>query len=69
MMHIPMSLLILENIMVKCYFNRLNDYGNATKKYSALDFVGIEATTPIDATAMTTHFHTDPLILPFSKQN
>ncbi|MFV8352101.1 hypothetical protein [Flavobacterium sp. XS2P14] len=33
--------------------------GNATKKYSALDFVGIEATTtPIDATAMT-HFHTD----------
>jgi hypothetical protein len=33
--------------------------GNATKKYSALDFVGIEATTtPINATAMT-HFHTD----------
>jgi hypothetical protein len=28
--------------------------GNATKKYSALDFVGIEATTtPIDATTMT----------------
>ncbi|SHG15768.1 hypothetical protein SAMN05444396_105121 [Flavobacterium segetis] len=33
--------------------------GNATKKYSELDFVGIETTTtPIDATAMT-HFHTD----------
>lgn len=33
--------------------------GNATKKYSNLDFVGIEATTtPINATAMT-HFHTD----------
>ena len=33
--------------------------GNAVKKYSALDFVGIEATTsPIDATAMT-YFHTD----------
>ncbi|MGO4905261.1 hypothetical protein [Flavobacterium sp. W20_MBD1_R3] len=33
--------------------------GNATKKYSALDFVGIEATTtPINASAMT-HFHTD----------
>ena len=33
--------------------------GNATKKYSALDFVGIEATAPtINATAMT-HFHTD----------
>lgn len=33
--------------------------GNATKKYSALDFVGIEATTsPINATAMT-YFHTD----------
>jgi hypothetical protein len=33
--------------------------GNATKKYSALSFVGIEATsTPINATAMT-HFHTD----------
>jgi hypothetical protein len=33
--------------------------GNATKKYSALNFVGIEATsTPINATAMT-HFHTD----------
>lgn len=37
----------------------LNINGNATKKYSALDFVGIEtATTPINATAMT-HFHTD----------
>ena len=33
--------------------------GNATKKYSALNFVGIEATSnPINATAMT-HFHTD----------
>jgi hypothetical protein len=33
--------------------------GNAAKKYSELDFVGIEATSsPIDATAMT-HFHTD----------
>jgi hypothetical protein len=33
--------------------------GNAAKKYSALDFVGIEtASSPIDATAMT-HFHTD----------
>ena len=33
--------------------------GNAIKKYSALDFVGIETTSsPIDATAMT-HFHTD----------
>lgn len=33
--------------------------GNATKKYSALDFVGIEVTTtPINATAMT-HFYTD----------
>ena len=33
--------------------------GNATKKYSALDFVGIETTSsPINATAMT-HFHTD----------
>jgi hypothetical protein len=33
--------------------------GNATKKYSALSFVGIEATTtPINATPMT-HFHTD----------
>lgn len=33
--------------------------GNATKKYSALNFVGIEATSnTIDATAMT-HFHTD----------
>lgn len=33
--------------------------GNAAKKYSALDFVGIEtATSQIDATAMT-HFHTD----------
>lgn len=33
--------------------------GNATKKYSALDFVGIETTTnPINASAMT-HFHTD----------
>lgn len=33
--------------------------GNATKKYSALNFVGIEATTtPINATGMT-HFHTD----------
>ncbi|CAM3974911.1 hypothetical protein FLCU109888_11970 [Flavobacterium cucumis] len=33
--------------------------GNATKKYSNLNFVGIEATTtPIDAAAMT-HFHTD----------
>ena len=37
----------------------LNISGNATKKYSALDFVGIEATTtPINATTMT-HFHTD----------
>ncbi|GAA3508401.1 hypothetical protein GCM10022393_19460 [Aquimarina addita] len=40
----------------------LNDIvldGNATKEYSALDFVGIEATTTtIDATSMT-HFHTD----------
>ena len=37
----------------------LNINGNATKKYSALDFVGIETTTtPINATAMT-HFHTD----------
>ncbi len=33
--------------------------GNATKRYSALDFVGIEAvTSQINATAMT-HFHTD----------
>ncbi|MGL5113662.1 MAG: Ig-like domain-containing protein, partial [Flavobacterium sp.] len=33
--------------------------GNDTKKYSNLNFVGIEATsTQIDATAMT-HFHTD----------
>jgi hypothetical protein len=33
--------------------------GNATKKYSALSFVGVEATTtPINATSMT-HFHTD----------
>lgn len=33
--------------------------GNAVKKYSDLDFVGIETTTsPIDATSMT-HFHTD----------
>lgn len=33
--------------------------GNATKKYSNLNFVGIEATsTPINATTMT-HFHTD----------
>lgn len=33
--------------------------GNATKKYSTLNFVGIETTAPsIDATAMT-HFHTD----------
>ncbi len=33
--------------------------GNATKKYSSLNFVGIEATsTPINATSMT-HFHTD----------
>ena len=33
--------------------------GNATKKYSSLNFVGIEATTtPINATIMT-HFHTD----------
>lgn len=33
--------------------------GNATKKYSGLTFVGIEATNPmIDATEMT-HFHTD----------
>lgn len=33
--------------------------GNATKKYSNLNFVGIEATSsPINATAMT-HFHTD----------
>lgn len=32
---------------------------NQAKRYSALDFVGIEATTtPINATAMT-HFHTD----------
>lgn len=33
--------------------------GNAAKRYSALDFVGIEATSsPINASAMT-HFHTD----------
>ena len=33
--------------------------GNATKKYTSLNFVGIEATsTPIDASGMT-HFHTD----------
>ena len=33
--------------------------GNATKKYSALDFVGIETVTaPINASQMT-HFHTD----------
>lgn len=33
--------------------------GNPTKKYTSLNFVGIEATTtPINATAMT-HFHTD----------
>ncbi len=33
--------------------------GNAAKKYSALDFVGIEtASSPIDATGMT-HFHLD----------
>ncbi|MDI1256105.1 MAG: hypothetical protein PSV16_08370 [Flavobacterium sp.] len=33
--------------------------GNATKKYSTLNFVGVEATTtPINATAMT-YFHTD----------
>lgn len=33
--------------------------GNAAKKYSALNFVGIETTTaPIDASEMT-HFHTD----------
>ncbi|MGO4816792.1 hypothetical protein [Flavobacterium sp. W22_SRS_FP1] len=33
--------------------------GNLTKKYSALNFVGIEATSsPINASAMT-HFHTD----------
>jgi hypothetical protein len=33
--------------------------GNATKKYSALNFVGVEATTtPINASNMT-HFHTD----------
>jgi hypothetical protein len=33
--------------------------GNATKKYSSLNFVGVEATTsPINATAMT-YFHTD----------
>ncbi len=33
--------------------------GNSTKRYSSLDFVGVEATTtPINATAMT-HFHTD----------
>lgn len=37
----------------------INVAGNPTKKYSNLDFVGIEATTsPINATAMT-HFHTD----------
>lgn len=37
----------------------INISGNATKKYSALNFVGIEATTnPINATAMT-YFHTD----------
>lgn len=36
-----------------------NVAGNAVKKYSNLNFVGIEATsTPINATAMT-HFHTD----------
>jgi hypothetical protein len=41
---------VLENVSIS---------GNATKKYSSLDFVGIEATTnPINATAMT-HFHTD----------
>lgn len=40
----------LENITIE---------GNATKKYSNLNFVGIEATSsPINATAMT-HFHTD----------
>ena len=33
--------------------------GNATKKYSGLNYVGVEATTtPINASAMT-HFHTD----------
>lgn len=33
--------------------------GNDTKKYSALDFVGVETlNSPIDASAMT-HFHTD----------
>ncbi len=37
----------------------INVSGNNVKKYSALNFVGIEATTtPINATAMT-HFHTD----------
>ena len=37
----------------------VNVAGNPTKKYSGLDFVGIEATsTPINATSMT-HFHTD----------
>ncbi|TYP74371.1 hypothetical protein [Aquimarina intermedia] len=41
---------VLEDVTVE---------GNATKKYSALNFVGIETTSaPIDATAMT-HFHTD----------
>tara|TARA_R110000868_G_scaffold21640_7_gene89759 strand:- start:42992 stop:46165 length:3174 start_codon:yes stop_codon:yes gene_type:complete len=40
----------LEDVMIA---------GNATKKYGALDFVGIETTTTtIDAAAMT-HFHTD----------
>jgi hypothetical protein len=32
--------------------------GNAVKKYSDLDFVGIEPASPIDATTMT-HFHVD----------
>jgi hypothetical protein len=32
--------------------------GNAVKKYSDLDFVGIEPVSPIDASAMT-HFHVD----------
>ncbi len=40
----------LEDVMIA---------GNATKKYGALDFVGIETTTTtIDASGMT-HFHTD----------
>nr|WP_314895511.1 hypothetical protein [uncultured Flavobacterium sp.] len=41
--------------------------GNATKKYSALNYVGIESTTtPINATGMT-HFHTDVWSSDFTK--